>query len=128
MSVDVTGMPQIIRALRQITDVNQLRGAMEGASQLLLEEAKRYPSPPPGSQYVRTYALRDNWQYSKPNVSGNTIQSDIFNTTPYGAYVVGATTQARIHQGRWKTTEEIANEQAALVADVIEAAVERIIR
>ena len=78
--------------------------------------ARKYPPPPPGSKYVRTFKLQNSWRMSP--ISGvGTIRASVYSNGTanagygdYAPYVMGATKQASIHQGRWKTDKMIADE------------------
>lgn len=61
-----------------------------------------YPAKPPKSTYQRTFKLREGWGYMN---YGSKIK--VTNPVPYAKYVVGDNTQAKIHQGRWRTLSKI---------------------
>jgi hypothetical protein len=103
-----------------------LSSALTGAAQVVMQDAQQYPAPPAGSQYVRTYVLREGWQYSEPRVGPDTVETDVYNDTPYAPYVVGDE-QAAVHAGRWRTVSQIAADNEDVVADMVEAAVDRIV-
>lgn len=82
---------------------------------VLLDDVRSYPPPPPNSQYVRTFALRNGWTLGILKVGGG-FAIELFNKVPYAKYVVGSLAQAleaassfqaMVHQGRWRLVSEI---------------------
>ena len=98
------GMGRFLRVAPQIANeaIDEHMPAME-------EEVKYYPPELPDQQYVRTFALRDGWEFDR-KVSQNTYSLNVFNDTEYTGYVVGkpdlrlklgGLPPAPIHRGRW---------------------------
>lgn len=76
----------------------------------LLADLRKYPSPPPGSKYRRTYTLRNNWHtgFGQSNAAGGLFKA--VNNTSYAPYVQGEPAQqAAVHRGRWTPAIEILN-------------------
>ena len=51
----------------------------------------------------------------------------VSNATPYAPYVQHPEKQARVHRGRWQTTDEIVAEHEGDVAEVLEESAGRIV-
>ena len=115
----------VITTLQRVLSPELMRSALIGALQVVRENAKQYPPTLPNQQYIRTYALRDGWQYSDPQVSGQTISGDVYNDVPYAPDVMGAGTQEAFFEGRWRDTDMIAEEMEPIVTDIIEATLTR---
>lgn len=75
--------------------------AMNEARRLL----QRYPSPPAGSTYTRTFELQRGW--NKPVRRVGRFGKVLANETTYGPFVQQRQTQARVHKGRWQTVEDV---------------------
>ncbi len=87
----------------------------DSLEQEVLDELREYPSPPAGSDYVRTYRLRNGWQINLVPASGGfTIEvlNDAVDSrgVEYPKYVKGSLAKARataakaqawMHKGRW---------------------------
>lgn len=79
---------------------------------MLAGDASRYPSAPSNSTYRRTGTLGRLWTSATPqvNVSQQRLGGRIGNKTPYGPYVQSSRFQAKVHVGRWRTTEQVIQE------------------
>jgi len=68
------------------------------------------PAKPGGSTYKRTFKLRASSKRRVKKVTFRTIQAAWFTDLDYAPYVLGSKSeQAEVHQGRWKSTEEVAD-------------------
>ena len=94
--------------------------ALKGSADLIRADIKRYPPPPAGSSYIRTGTLGRSWASKVQR-----REAIIGNVTPYGPYVQGATEQAWMHKGRWRTTAQVAKARAGDVKKLFEAAISR---
>ena len=117
----------VIRTLQRALSPETVRGALIGALQVVRENAKEYPRPLPNQQYIRTYVLKDGWQYSEPQIHGQSISGDVYNDVPYAPDVMGAGTQEPFFAGRWRDTDMIAEEMEPIVTDIIEASLQRLV-
>lgn len=96
------------------------RAATRGLT-VLTEAAQQYPPPLPQQQYVRTYDLQRGWTTpAQLTRSTNLVTARVVNPVDYSGYVQDATQQARIHQGRWPTTEQIEQRHAPRLQQIIE--------
>ena len=89
---------------------------------------KPYPPPPPDSRYVRgapphSEKLGSRWTTRRISDQGFAGR-EIGNNASYGPFVQSRELQARVHQDRWQTDEEIiTRELPATVRDVEQALV-----
>lgn len=96
---------------------------MTAQAQALSYTATANPAPPSGSTYRRTFDLREASETQKlssrlPVVSGEWIANEA--KARYAKYVIGSLAdQARIHQGRWKSLEEVTQEINEKAPDVV---------
>jgi hypothetical protein len=97
---------------------------LDAVNGMLLRVAQVYPPAVPGSTYVRTETLRDGWEPIGPFAAGEQGVGGVVNEVDYADYVMGDR-QAGVHQGRWKTAEQIRDEQEAAAVATVEAAVQR---
>lgn len=90
---------------------------------------KPYPPPPPDSRYVRgapphSEKLGSRWTTRRIAGQGY-VGREVGNNASYGPWVQSRELQARVHQGRWQTDEEIVTrELPATVLDVERALVD----
>lgn len=127
MQITITGIDELINRLGQAQSNDVLRTPMIAALALLQGRLATYPSPPENSSYRRTTTLGPSWNMGQPvSLAGGGIQGVIGTKLTYAPYVMGHGQQARIHQGRWPTEEQIAREEEgrirALFADAISKA------
>lgn len=90
---------------------------------------KPYPPPPPDSTYVRgapPHSEKLGSRWTSRRISGDGFSGrEIGNNASYGPFVQSRELQARVHQDRWQTDEEIiSRELPATVADVRRALVD----
>lgn len=113
ITLDKNNIPAALDILRNLADhLREYRPPMER----LLQRLQRYPPPPAGSSYERTYALQSSWMITEVmthDVIGAVTDGAL---TDYNRLVMGQEEQATVHSGRWDTTHEIAEEEEAAVA------------
>lgn len=90
---------------------------------------KPYPPPPPNSRYVRgapPHSEKLGSRWTSRSISGpGFVGREVGNTASYGPWVQSRELQARVHQGRWQTDEDvIMRELPATVSDVRQALVD----
>lgn len=122
MSDDIA---RTIAALERATDPSALSAAFREALKAVKANAQIYPPELPGQRYVRTYVLRDGWQYSEPQATPDGLRGDVYNDVPYAPDVMGPGTQEAFFIDRWRTTDDIADEMAGMVEAILEAAYRR---
>lgn len=102
--------------------------AMGDSVEAVYKRATTYPPRRPSSSYVRTGRLQSQWQHTI-ETGANDITGRVFNVkTPYGKWVMGAETQARVHKGRWYTTADIVREQQPKINRFFEAAMDKVVQ
>jgi hypothetical protein len=83
-------------------------------TQILKYSASAFPAPPPSSTYSRTYTLQGASETRRtstrlPVISGEWSANEA--KAKHAKYVLGKRAQqAKIHRGRWKSTEEVERE------------------
>lgn len=121
-SVKLEGAEAVEQVLNALSQPRlYLKTALELAGERLATEAKEYPPKLPNQVYERQFVLRKNWTYEVvPSLISMNLQ--VGNITPYAPKVMDAAEQAWIHQGRWRTIQEIlADNQNFVVEEVITA-------
>ena len=88
------------------------------------EELSSEPYPPPKPPYQRTGLLGQSWDTHTLGRGRHAV----INTAPYSGLVVGAGTQAWMHEGYWWTVDEVLSRRSntrrilgALLSEVHEA-------
>jgi hypothetical protein len=103
----------VLQALERVENlISQLAEPTEEVLEYLRQKMATYPPPPAGSTYVRTMTLQGGWQSLV--LAGNRL-GVLSNPVSYGPYVQGAEDQAAVHQGRWQTDEQVAEDETAVV-------------
>jgi hypothetical protein len=124
ITIDAKADTKAVSALLRKAASPNLMRALEAANTALMRVAQPYPPPPPGSTYRRTDTLKRGWQPIGPFTTGAQATAGIVNETDYADYVMG-NRQAAVHAGRWKTVDQIANEQEPQIVARIEAELDR---
>lgn len=153
ITVDVSGIEGAIRRLNAITQDDALRRGMNAACRIIINALARYPRPPEGFQmdfvsekqrryffwalrsgkitvpYRRTGTLGRLWGYridgyglGMVGLIGNPIMRH------YGKWVQDRESQARVHQGRWPTYQDVAREKTGDVKRAFENEIGRALR
>ncbi len=128
MSIEIVGLRDMLKdfgkAPKQVR--KYVLTAMGDSVEAVYKRATTYPPRRPSSKYIRTFRLQSQWQHNI-KTSGDSVTGQVYNhKTPYGKWVMGDTTQAQVHKGRWYTTADIAREQSTKVNRFFEAAVDKV--
>ena len=133
-SIEIQGLDKLNNALRQLTQMERERfvdEALREVQELAFKRVKKYPPPPPGSRYVRTYRLRGSWRKLPVVVlSGYATATTRSEHLRYNIFVQERANQAAIHQGRWPTiqdiSEDLEGESEEILANSMQAFLDRI--
>ena len=125
--------------LRDNTDINDINirdimyDGVEAVCAHLVDHLANYTlyAPPPVPTYRRTGDLGRSWTFQIAATTngvtgtlGNAVRSRVTGRA-YGPYVMDPQQQAWMHQGRWPTTDDIAEQQTPTARRLFEAVVNR---
>lgn len=94
------------------------RGMLEDSTTHFLGEMSRYPAPRPQQSYVRTRTLGRSWSRRpivKISYGWRAVVGSNGNMAPYNRYVQDRDRQARIHRGRWRTAQTVAEQSTSQI-------------
>ena len=131
--ISITGMDATLRKLARLGKLESTLGPVLTRNQHMIQKKlQKYPPPPPGSKYVRTYKLRRSWTVQAPIFGGSHFRALVYADgsakTRYGPYdfrVMDAKRQAWMHKGRWHTTDSVAKEVTADVLKDVQRAIDK---
>lgn len=128
ISYKVSGADAILRELVGFR-LDALRGDIDTVMDEIAADAADYPSELPGQRYIRTGDLGRGWTDSAPMFQGDadSLLSVLTNPVSYGPNVMGVDDQAKIHQGRWRTNEQIMDAWEARVTAAVERALDKVL-
>lgn len=108
VKLEVEGLKEALAGLRMIPSQVRAEMGMAMAKALFAahEYISKYPQEPPGSTYTRTTNLGGDWT-AEVNHFSEGVRGFLTNSMPYGPYVQDMENQAAIHQGRWRTIQEL---------------------
>lgn len=121
MQVIIRGAEEIIARLDVAAVGQAVDVSLREASLRMAGELARYPSPPSGSTYRRTGTLGRAW-----TTTHAALHHVVGNNVRYATYVQGPE-QARMHQGRWRTVDEVAAGNVEQIARDIGEGVGRVL-
>lgn len=129
----VEKLPKLAARIQAIKRFRELvKPIVEEWQDETLPIAQKYPPPPPGSKYVRTFKLQRSWHKSPIGGGVAQVRASVYSDGTadagygdYAPYVMGRYKQASIHQGRWKTDQMIADETKTGVTRKIRVAAKR---
>lgn len=130
-SVEVKGLQPLLAALAHWPDIVQpiLEETASAALLSLIPSLADYPSPPDGSTYTRTGDLGRLWTIARPEFApaSSGFEASLGNARPGGIFVQGEL-QAKVHQNRWSTVEQIVLAHQAEIEAYFERALERVVK
>ena len=106
-SIELVGMTGALRLVAPARIEAVVGQEINGFGDTVIDAVQVYPPELPNQRYRRTYALRGSWR--KRRAGPTTMHIESMNVG-YAPYVMGDGRQARIHQGRWNTDEQIARQ------------------
>lgn len=127
MSVTIKGVDELVRKLGQAAAIPVLRPPMNRSVLKLQRDMADYPPQRPGSSYVRTGTLGRTWTTRVTKLFGG-LEGRAGNVTRYAPDVQSKRFQARVHQGRWQTDEQVLNKNMKSILDDFEKAIQEAIR
>lgn len=135
MSIEIKGLDKLYRKLDKAAAKQTLVKPMQRTTLRLQRRMQEYPPALPPRQgpvsrrtsrrgarnfrlgYKRTGTYGKRWT-TRVMSSGDGLVGKVGNNVKYGPYVGSKQFQARVHQGRWNTDDQVVREeQAAIVAD-----------
>lgn len=128
LTVEIQGLQPLIDALEHWPEVVRpiLEETASAALLSLIPDLADYPAPPAGSTYARTGDLGRMWTAARPEFApeASGFEASIGNKRP-GAQFVQGERQAKVHQGRWKTVEDVVRAHQAEIEAYFERALQR---
>src|SRR5260221_1057927 len=126
-AIEITGLDPILtrsKAFKQQLN-SELRKAQAVIRRSLVSQLTVYPSPPPNSTYTRTFALQRGWERAVPILDNDGAVMRLINAVTHEPFVQDNESQAGVHQGRWQTTPEIADDNQEATRQAFEDAAAR---
>lgn len=127
--IEIQGLAPLLQALEHYPDLvrPEMEQAAEAALLSLIPPLADYPAAPSSSTYRRTGTLGRTWTTARPEFAPleTGFEASIGNATPYGPFVQGDE-QAKMHQGRWKTAQQIAEARRGEIEQYFEKALQRV--
>ena len=129
VEVRVSGIDELNRRMNHISSrlPSVMAGAVEQSTGMIHERlagyTQDYPPKPEGSTYERTFRLQESVEEEVNESSGR-----VFSNLEYAPAVMGAASQIPLHQGRWWTQQDVANEMFPEVEALSVAAVNKLVR
>ena len=128
VTIYVKNLDAVTRKLDQINRGAYLADVGRAAGTVIRNEMRRYPPPPPNSTYRRTGTLGKSWNVTnmRGGKQGGWV-SQIGTRLNYAPYVQDATRQAQVHQGRWQTIQDVAQDKRDEVVNFVVKAIRRML-
>lgn len=129
-SVEVQGLEPLLAALDHWPEIVQpiLEDSASAALLSLIPSLASYPDEPAASTYDRTGLLGREWITARPEFAPESsgFEASLGNNRP-GAEFVQGERQAKIHQGRWSTVDQIVQTHQAEIEAYFERGLERVV-
>jgi len=124
ITITVKNLEAVQRKLDNLERGAYLSGVADAGANLLRNEMRRYPPPPPNSTYRRTGTLGKSWT-QRVSTGGGGFLAVIGSMLNYAPYVQDAARQAEIHRGRWQTVQSVAQDKREEVVRFVVQAIRR---
>lgn len=124
----ITGLDRLRARIESFgaRSAEEMAQGLQEALLLLAGELGEYPAALPGTRYVRTGLLGRLWGAARPWVwrqgwraQGGAMRGSIENWRPGIEYVQSRESQATVHRGRWRTAEEVIEEKAGEIDQIL---------
>lgn len=116
-TIEIHGTAEAIELLGIAETMTMFRQPMRRAVARMRDAMAIYPPQRSGSAYRRSGTLGRRWT-TRVTERSDGLEGKVGNNTSYGPFVQSQMFQATVHQGRWQTDQQVADEQeAAIVAD-----------
>lgn len=126
MSVDVRGLEPVLEMLKTLRYVHyEAAPKIDKEADKIKKELATYP---PDRGYPRTGELGAGWKKEIQSLGPRNLLQDIYNEVDYSPFVQRQDSQARIHEGYWKTEAEIAAEYENQIESVLLDEIEKILK
>jgi hypothetical protein len=138
LRVQIEGVDNLLHGFQRV--ITNIAPAMVALEKRLIKRLSTYPAPPPNSTYDRTGNLGAAWAEGAGAVSVDALGTNLYQdrasielhndvTSPSGQHYAGwvqdPEMQARVHQGRWQTTDKAIDAETGLFLEDVVDAVER---
>lgn len=127
VTMKVEGVDKLMRHLEPKQYQRVVRQTMREATKLIKDPLQTYPPRIPTSPYRRTFTLMQGWT-SVVRQKAGWILGIVGNRVAYAPYVQDKTRQAEVHQGRWRTVQDIAQAKADEVVNLFHYAIDKALR
>ena len=129
-NVKIIGLEKVVRNLEGFeADLNTKFGkdARDKSLNELRERGEKYPRKPAGSKYQRTGRYGQSWAEEPQGFLSGRVWNKVRSAKGrfYAPYVGGMDSQASVHQGRWPTTAQIADEKRQKIVGFYQYAVDQ---
>lgn len=139
MSIDIEGMEAVFKKLGKFETLRIMEEPMERSLIKIESALKEYPpTPAPGEWAAKTHpaqkraffallraglikgkrtgSLGRRWTIKIDRIADG-LEGRVGNNTSYGPFVQSKRFQARFHQGRWKTDQQVVDELRRGIVD-----------
>jgi len=126
-SIRVEGLEELQRKLGALAANTALVPEMGRSLERVRAPLVKYPLPPPNSRYKRTGKLGQRWT-SQVNTSSTSLEGIIGNNVVYARWVQDKEKQAKIHQGRWPTIQDVLQDKMQAIIAGFEKEIARLLK
>lgn len=115
VQIRVSGIDELVQRMNNISRrlPDAMGGAMGGSVDIIHERLSGYtqeiPPKPEGSTYDRTFELQESIDKGWTGLMHKTV-GWVRSILGYAPLVMGAASQVPLHQGRWWTQQDVADE------------------
>lgn len=122
--VVITGLDPIITRSKEFKRelASEIRKAQAIVRKSIVSQRTVEPPPPPNSTYQRTGQLSRGWERAVPILTNDGTIMQLINSVTYMPFVQDADEQAAVHQDRWETNQQIADDNEGAAQQAFEDA------
>jgi len=140
---EVKGLDELIARMQKypVELVKTMAVGMSASLNVFWENVPAYPSPPSNSKYDRTGTLgkslgsdQSGGSSGNPSIykihqlGGGNFEGTFGTSLDYAGYVIGDTTQAEVHAGRWYQMKDVVAKSQSKIVKIWNGVAERLAR
>ena len=103
--IDPKDLAEFYICMENLDPAKVLEGEWRPFLVSLKRELRTYPPKLPNQKYVRTFNLKQNWQYAVLSPTS----AEVSNAATYAGWVQGVDQNIEFHKGRWPVAVEVAD-------------------
>ena len=127
VTMKIEGIEKVLDMLEPKQYQRVVKSTLREATKVIKADLQEYPPEIPDTPYIRTGKLGQGWT-SRVTQKAGWIVGVVGNRIGYAPYVQDRARQAEVHQGRWKTAQDVAQDKMDEIVNLFHHAIDKALR